>query len=110
MVKLTLKNLKEIKDEISRDEFKNSWEGKRKYVEEYFKNYDKPLTLEVIVNNDGKVYKVSVSLNLKSKKLLHAEEDKDLMKATSRLFSEFRKQMKKQKELERKDYLYKRKR
>ncbi len=110
MVKLELKNLKEIENEEVREGFVAFWKEKQLYVEELFKNYDKDLTLEVIVDKSGKTYKISASLNLNSKKILTVEEGPVLMSVTEKLFSEFKKTMKRQKELERKDYLYKRKR
>lgn len=110
MVKLEVKNIKEIENEAEKQEFVKKCEEKRDYLEEYFKNYGKDLLLEVIVNKSGKTYTVSASLNLKSKKILHTEEHKDIQTATTGLFGEFLKEVKRQKELERKDYLYKRKR
>jgi ribosome-associated translation inhibitor RaiA len=110
MVKLEIKNIKEIADDAIKEQFKQLCEDKRAYLDEYFKNYDKPLTFEVIVNRDGEVYKVSSSLNMKSKKILHVEEGKDVLAITTKLMKEFTKEAKRQKELERKDYVYKRKR
>ncbi len=110
MVKLALKNVSEIEDEMNKHRFVEICEEKKNYIEEVFKNYDKDLVFEIILDKSGKTYKISASLNLKSKKLLVAEEDHDLFKAFDRLFNEFKKLMKRQKELERKDYLYKRKR
>ncbi len=110
MIKLEIKNLKKIEAEADKQEFKSKCEEKRDYLEEHLKNYGKELTLEVIVNKSGKTYKVSVSLNMKSKKILHLEEHKDILHAATKLFNEFVKEVKRQKELERKDYLYKRKR
>jgi len=110
MVKLEVKNIKEIEGEELKEQFTQLCEEKRTYLEEYFKNYDKDLTMEVIVNKDGAIYKVSSSLNMKSKKILHVEEGKEILAVTTKLMKEFIKVVKRQKELERKDYLYKRKR
>jgi ribosome-associated translation inhibitor RaiA len=110
MVKLEIKNVKEIAEDALKEQFTQLCEDKRAYLDEYFKNYDKELTFEVIVNKDGPVYKVSASLNMKSKKILHVEEGKDIMAAATKLMKEFTKAAKRQKELERKDYIYKRKR
>ncbi len=110
MVKLEVKNIKEIENENAKQEFLSKCEDRKSYLEDYFKNYGKDLTLEVIVNKSGKTYKVSASLNMKSKKILHLEEHKDILPAATKLFNEFLKEVKRQKELERKDYLYKRKR
>jgi len=110
MVKLEIKNIKEIENDVLKEQFTKLCEEKHSYLNEYFKNYDKLLTFEVIVNKDGKVYKVSASLNMKSKKILHVEEGKDVLAITTKLMKEFTKAAKRQKELERKDYVYKRKR
>lgn len=110
MIRLEVKNIKEIENETAKQEFLAKCEDRRNYLEDYFKNYGKELTLEVIVNKSSKTYKVSASLNMKSKKILHMEEHKEILPATTKLFNEFLKEVKRQKELERKDYLYKRKR
>ncbi len=110
MIKLEIKNIKEIESEALKEQFTQLCSDKRDYLDEYFKNYDKAMTFEVIVNRDGEVYKVSASLNMKSKKILHVEEGKEIMAIATKLMKEFTKVVKRQKELERKDYLYKRKR
>jgi ribosome-associated translation inhibitor RaiA len=110
MVRLEIKNIKEIESDALKEQFTQLINEKRDYLDEYFKNYDKELTFEVIVNRDGEVYKVSASLNMKSKKILHVEEGKEILAVTTKLMKEFTKVAKRQKELERKDYLYKRKR
>ena len=110
MVKLEIKNIKELPGEELKDQFTQICNEKNEYLNEYFKNYDKELTLEVIVNKDGEIYKVNTSLNMKSKKILHVEEGKEVLAVTTKMFKQFIKDVKRQKELERKDYLYKRKR
>ncbi len=109
MVKLIIKNTKEINKELE-SELKELCEEKLEYYSELFKKYDKDLKLEVIFNKTSSVYKVSVSLNLKSKKLLLAKEGEDIIKLTNSLFSDFKKMAKRQYELEKKEYEYKRKR
>jgi ribosome-associated translation inhibitor RaiA len=109
MVNLVIKNLKEVEENLQ-GEVKNLCDEKAKFFEELLKKYEKDLTLEVIFDHSSAVYKVSVSLDLKSKKLLIAEEDSDVVKAVTALFASFKKVVKKQYELERKDYEYKRKR
>ncbi len=108
MVKLIIKNLKEI-EEPFRKEFEEICQEKLDFYQNLFKKYDKDLTLEVIVNKSAKTYTVSASIDLKSKKVLIAEENKDVLKALRNLFNEFKKAVKRQYELERKDYEYKRK-
>ncbi len=109
MVTLILKNLKEV-EEIFHSEIETICKEKKDYYNELFKKYDKDLTLEVIYNKSSALYKVSASLDLKSKKVLVAEEDKNPVKALNKVFSNLKKAVKKQYELERKDYVYKRKR
>jgi len=75
-----------------------------------YKQYNKKLKLEVIFNKTTKKYKVNVYLNLKSKKLLLAKEGKDIVKFVSSLFSDFKKMVKRQYELGKKEFEYKRKR
>ncbi len=109
MVNLIIKNLKEL-DENQREVFENLCNEKAGYYNELFKKYSKDLKLEVIVNKSASLYTVSASLDLKSKKVLVAEEDNDAVAAATKLFAEFKKVVKRQYELERKDYEYKRKR
>ena len=68
------------------------------------------MTLEIIFNHSSSTYNVSAAIELKSKKVLIAEEGKDVLKVTTQLLNEFKKAVKRQYELERKDYEYKRKR
>ena len=110
MVKLQIKNIKEIDSDELKEQFKQLCAEKEEYLNEYFKNYGKELTFEVIVNKDGNIYKVDASLNMKSKKVLHLEEGKDIIAVTKKLLKEFITAVKRQKELERKDYTFKRKR
>jgi len=109
MVTLLLKNLKEV-EEIFHNEIETICKEKEDYYNELFKKYDKDLTLEVIFNKSSSLYKVSASLDLKSKKVLVAKEDKNPVKALNHVFADLKKAVKKQHELERKDYEYKRKR
>ncbi len=109
MVNLIIKNVKEV-EEIFHNEIETICKEKEDYYNELFKKYDKDLTLEVIFNKSSALYKVSASLDLKSKKVLVAEEDKNPVKALITVFSNLKKAVKKQYELDRKDYIYKRKR
>ncbi len=108
MVELIIKNLKEV-EEPFRKEFEEICQEKLDFYQNLFKKYDKDLVLEVIVNKSAKTYTVSASIDLKSKKVLLAEEDRDVLKALNHLMKEFKKAVKRQYELERKDYEYKRK-
>jgi predicted RNA-binding protein Jag len=109
MVELLIKNISEV-DEALQDKVRRICEEKSEYYKELFKKYDKDLTIEVIFDHSSSVYKVSASLNLKSKKVLIADEGKDVEKVVTGLFADFKKAVKRQYELERKDYEYKRKR
>ncbi len=108
MVELIIKNLKEVETPYKK-EVEAIIEEKMDFYRNLFKKYDKDLVLEVIFNKSASTYLVSASLDLKSKKVLIAEEDKDVVKAVRTLFNEFKKAVKRQYELERKDYEYKRK-
>ena len=108
MVNLTLKNLKEV-DMTFRKEIEEICQEKLNFYQNLFKKYDKDLTLEVIFNKSAKTYTASASIDLKTKKVLAAKEDKDVLKAVRQLCTEFKKMVKHQYEMERKDYEYKRK-
>ncbi len=102
MIKLELKNIKEI-DEDNRELVKKICEEKFEYFNDLFKRYGKNLKLEVIFKKTTKVFTATASLNLKSKKMLLVEEGKDAELVVIGLFSKFKKAVKKQYELERKD-------
>ncbi len=109
MVDITIKNLKEVEEGLRKD-VEALCNEKAGFYQDLFKKYDKDLTIEVIINKSAATYTISASINLKSKKVLLAEEGKDIIKAATKLFNEFKKAVKRQYELERKDYEYKRKR
>ncbi len=109
MVNLVLKNLKET-DAALQNQVTEICEEKKNYYSELFKKYDKDLTLEVIFNKNGDLYKTSASLNMKSKKILLAEENKDLIKTVNAVFSALKNAVKRQYEIEKKEYEYKKNR
>ncbi len=109
MLKLIIKNIKEVEEPLH-DKVTALCKEKSEFFENLLKKYGKEVPLEVIFDHSSKVYKVSGSLGLKSKKVLVVEEDEDVLKAVTRMFNELKKAGKRQYELERKDYLYKRKR
>jgi len=109
MVKLVIKNIKELDDDIQ-DEIVEICKEKHKFYEDLFKKYSKNLTLEIIFNRTKNLFTAITSINLKSKKIILAEESKDIQHAVTTVFSKFKKAVVKQYELERKDYEYKRKR
>ena len=67
MVKLVIKNLKEVDKDLHQS-IKDKCEDVQSYFDELFKRYDKELMLEVLFDHSSALYKVSASLNLKSKK------------------------------------------
>ncbi len=109
MVELVIKNVRELEDEY-RSSVSGICEEKAEFFKELLKKYEKNLLLEVIFDHSSSLYKVSGSLNLKSKKVLSVKEGKDVVKVVTGMFSDLKKIVKKQYELERKDYEYKRKR
>jgi len=109
MVKLSIKNIKEV-DASLHNKINELCSEANDYYNELFKKYDKDLLLQIIFDNSSKNAKVSISLNLKSKNVSLTEENKDALKALTTVLSKFKKAVKKQYELERKDYIYKRKR
>ena len=109
MVTLEIKNIKEVEDNLVED-VKALCSDKLEFYNNLFKNYNKDLYLIVIIDKSSALYKTSASLNMESKKVLLVKEDKDVLKALRALFADFKKTVKKQYELEKKDYLYKRKR
>jgi len=109
MVTLEIKNIKEVEDNLVED-VKALCSDKLEFYNNLFKNYNKDLDLIVIIDKSSALYKTSASLNMESKKILLVKENKDVLKALRALFADFKKTVKKQYELEKKDYLYKRKR
>jgi len=109
MIELNIKNIKEVEEPL-RETVTSLIEEKKKFFDNLFKKYDKNLTFEVIFDKSSALYKVTAGLDMKSKKLLSVEENKDVVKAVTKLMSKFKTAVKKQHELERKDYEFKRKR
>ncbi len=110
MVKLEIRNIKEIEEQF-REEVEQKCNEKSEFFKELFKKYDKDLLIEVIFDHSSaKLYKVEITINLKSKRVTIYEENKDPLALVTKAFNEFKKAVKKQYELERKDYEYKRKR
>ncbi len=110
MVNLVLKNLKEIPSDFERDLVEKQAEKLRAYLDKRFAKYSKNLELEIIVNKSAATTLISASLDLKSKKVVMAEEDKIPVKAATTLFDKFKKAVIRQYEHEKKEYEYKRKR
>ncbi len=109
MIKYIIKNIKEVEADLQ-TEVKKYFEEKQEFYTELFKNYGKEMTMELIIDHSSSMYKASISLNMKSKKILVIKEDKEIMNTLTDLFSRFKNAVKRQYELERKDYTYKRKR
>ncbi len=107
-LRFEIKNYNEL-EEPFKDEVRKIIKNRQEYYENLFKKYDKDLIIEITFNKE-KVYRVSISINMKSKNILIVEEDRDPVKALNKAFAEFKKAVKRQIALERKDYLYKRKR
>ncbi len=110
MIQLIIKNLKEVETESQQTKIRELAEHLQQKLEPRFKRYSKELTLEIIVNKSSATYQISAAIDMKSKKLLQAEEGKDPVLTAKKLFDDFFKQVTRQIELERKDYEYKRKR
>ncbi len=108
MLNLEIYNFNEI-EPVYQAEIKRSVQDKKDYYEQLFKKYDKDLILKVGLNKDNE-YRVSIEINMKSKDLQVVKTGKDLLKIWSEAWKDFKKAVKKQIQLERKDYLYKRKR
>ncbi len=89
MVNLIIKNEKEI-ESAYREQFKEICVKKSAFYEKLFKRYSKNLTLEVIVNKSSDTYLLSISIDLKSKKILVAHEDRDIIKLTHFVWDEFK--------------------
>ncbi len=110
MVYLIVKNLKEVEAKADRRQLEEAAEKIRQKLDQRFKRYGKDLTMEVVVNKSGSTYLLSAAIDMRSKKILQAEEGKELIPLVHKLFDEFFRQVQRQWELERKDYEYKRKR
>jgi len=108
MVTLEIRNLNEIED-VYLGEIRRIIKRKQEYYENLFKKYSKNIVIEIEFNKE-KLYRVNISTNLISKTISVTELDRDPVEALRRAFAEFKKAVKRQIALERKDYLYKRKR
>ncbi|HHH53477.1 MAG TPA: hypothetical protein ENK91_07445 [Bacteroidetes bacterium] len=109
MIDLKIKNISEI-DEKYHPEIYDFCENKIKYFNELFKKYSKNLTMEIIFDHSSSLYKISAGIDLKSKKIISAEEGKDIMPTLDLLCNKFKKAVKKQHDLELKEHTFKRKR
>ncbi len=109
MLRIEIKNLNDI-EEVFYPSIKNIIREKENYFAKLFKKYSKDLLLTVTFNKDNE-YRVSVEINMQSKHIRIVKTDKkDPLAALQQAFSDFKKAVKKQIHIERKDYLYKRKR
>lgn len=101
MVTLILKNLKEV-EETFHNEIETICKEKEAYYKELFKRYHKNTTLEVIFNKSSAFYKVSVSIDLETKKVLISEEGKNPVNILETAFSKLETAVKKRYDLEKK--------
>ncbi|NPA42852.1 MAG: hypothetical protein GXO27_02345 [Chlorobi bacterium] len=108
MVTLEIRNLNEVED-VYLGEIRRIIKHKKEYYENLFKKYSKNIVIEIEFNKE-RLYRVNISTNLISKTVSVTELDRDPVEALRRAFAEFKKAVKRQIALERKDYLYKRKR
>ncbi len=108
MLQLEIYNFNEL-EPVYQAEIRKSVQDKKEYYEQLFKKYDKDLILKVSFNKD-KEYRVAIEINMKSKDLQVVKTGKDPVKILAEAWKDFKKAVKKQIQLERKDYLYKRKR
>ncbi len=108
MVSIEIFNINEV-EEIYLHEIRKIIKQKQDYFENLFKKYTKPVSIQIDFNKD-KHYRVNIEINLKSRKVSVTEIAPDPVEALREAFSDFRRSVKRQLALERKDYLYKRKR
>ena len=75
----------------------------------YFKRYDYPVELECYVKKDNKRWKITLKIPLRERTVVAEAKDFKLLQALKSAYVTLKREIKKAKELERKDYLYKRK-
>ncbi len=108
MLTTEIRNFNEV-EATYQPEIRKMIKQRQEYFENLFKKYSKDLVLKIDFNKD-KQYRVNLEINMLSKTVSVTELDKEPVAALRRAFSEFKKAVKRQIALERKDYLYKRKR
>jgi len=80
-----------------------------KNLARYFKRYEYPVVLECYIKKDNKRWKITLKIPLRERTIVAEEKDFKLMQALKSAYTTLKREVKKAKELERKDYLYKRK-
>ena len=107
MIKTNLINLEKL-DENKKSQVEEIINQRMQYFDELFKRYPKDVTFEFKFIQKSSGWKIEAMVEMMSTTLFFEESGKNLIKVLSELFSKIKKQVKKQKAIERKDYEYKR--
>ena len=107
MIKTNLINLEKI-DEGKRKQVQELIDQRMQYFNELFKRYPSDVTFEFKFVPKSSGWKIEATVEMMSTTLFFEESGKNLTKVLSEIFSKIKKQVKKQKAIERKDYEYKR--
>jgi len=109
MIELTVKNLEAIQEPL-KSYVQNYINQRVEALKRLFKRYPQKVPFEIIINKKQKGWKVDCYIYMQSETLYFEQSGKDLKNVLSEIFKKAKNQIKKQKSLERKDYLYKRER
>ena len=107
MIKLSLVNFDHV-EESKREDLQQLIDARLQYFNELFKRYPVDVPLEIKFQKKPNGWKVDVMIKMQSTTLYFEESGKNLEKILSSVFGKMKKQVKKQKAIERKDYEYKR--
>ncbi len=107
MIKTKLIGLEQI-EESKRQTIQEIINQRLQYFNELFKRYPKDVIFELKFTKKPSGWKLDAMVEMASTTLFFEESGKNLTKLVSDIFSKIKKQVKKQKAIERKDYEYKR--
>ncbi len=107
MIKLSLVNFDHV-EESKREKLQQLIDARLQYFNELFKRYPVDVPLEIKFQKKPSGWKVDVMIKMQSTTLYFEESGKNLEKILGSIFGKMKKQVKKQKAIERKDYEYKR--
>lgn len=109
MLNYNIHNHKKLLGDIAAEGFEDTIEKSIKQLQKLFKRYSKPVTVEVILTEDGRQYVITLEINLKSGPIVVKRSGFELYPVLKDAFSTLRKQIISRLSKERKEHLYKRK-
>ncbi len=109
MLKYNIHNHKKLLGEIAAEGFEEAIEKSIRQLEKLFKRYSKPVTVEVILTEDGRQYVITLEINLKTGPVVVKRSGFELYPLLKEAVATLRKQIISRLSKERKEHLYKRK-